>query len=773
MKNLAQGINDFSTTLNPLATTTISSVLNPPTNIVFSASSTTSLTISWSAPAATSSNLPVSRYIIERSFDNYQTSTTTFSATDDTNTFITIENLNPNLVYKFKIRAQNDVLVNGKPTVSLFSNTSTVSTKWLLESPKNFTLVSNVDLTNTVSLKWDALVFTSSDVAEQLDGYEIQWSGQRSYYNSNVPTYVISNSKKVSSNTTTIEVTELYPEINYTFKVRAFNKSGVTTSFSNTVVSKIVEQIINPLTNFNVELSGINKNSKEIIQAVVKFDPPVTNYNINGYEVYWYDSNIIWNEFSKYSLKYAFFENSNSNDYNTLKKIIIDDFIDYYTEIKPRSYTFRIRAVHYIPGSNNYYYLYFPDGFTGLVSLRAYGGSGDYAASNTSLYREIINSQVLTTTMPSVILPLNTNPPRVNGVGVEVTSFTSATVKWRPPETYQPFNEYYVSVSRDNTFPNGQSGTSEVTLSNSTTSTEWVGLEGNVTYYFRIGIKNIYDNVIYYETVAQVTTLTLYRPDNFSINPPASDPVLSQLIHHDRKVDETDNCFKVTMVSSTSYDVEILRPIELFHDISIPGNWGGNIKITIDNNWNINMSFNTPNGWRNNNQWIYGRLAFQSGNLQEESDGDGSGQEYTRNLYYNNDTTYSNRYNKNIRRDFQVKSFRQGSRPRNFSASISGAVTGSDPSFVGTMTRRFTGNNPPGPDERYFLNNPDDNSIYVLRYQVFLQGYYAGTARKDLMVVLSGNLKVTLPGYKKIDTGYVYGYSKCQAGLGDCWLDFC
>ncbi len=273
MKNLAQEINDFSTTSNSLVTTS-SSLLNPPTNIVFYANSTTSLTISWTAtpwllfgraciPAPTSSVLQVSRYIIERSFDNFQTSITSQTA----NTSITIQNLNPDLTYKFKIRAQNDVLVNGKPTLSPNSNTFTTSTKWVLESPKNLTF-SKFDLTNTIILKWDALVFTTDNEDEKLDGYEIIWSGQISY--PNIPTYFVNDSKKVSRNITTIAITELYPGIDYTFKARAFNKSGVTTSFSNTVLPKI-DPIINLPTNFNVDGGVTYVSNTPFPRAVVTF----------------------------------------------------------------------------------------------------------------------------------------------------------------------------------------------------------------------------------------------------------------------------------------------------------------------------------------------------------------------------------------------------------------------------------------------------------------------------------------------------------------------
>ena len=373
--------------------------------------------------------------------------------------------------------------------------------------------------------------------------------------------------------------------------------------------------------------------------------------------------------------------------------------------------------------------------------------------------------------MPLQKINLNTDPPRVNKIDVEVISFKRAIVRWSRPDTYQPFNEYYLSVSRNNDFPDGdmdlEDGTNNATVDKLTTSYIWDNLEKNTTHHFRIGVKNIYDNVINWSTVPAVITPISYKPKNMTkivdirlrSDEYGYNTIVSPL-HHVRTVDEDDNCFKVKVNSesdgTTSYEVEILRPIELFHNVSIPGTWGGDIKVTIDDKWNINMSFNTTDGWRQNNQWIYGRLFFQSGNVQRESSAaPGLEKEtvYTRrisfindNNYYTNDVTDSNK-------DILLKAFRKGDQSRYFSTGIGSSGT-SD------LTKTFRGNKSPGPNEKYYLNDPDDKSIYVLRYQVIIQGYYAKTPRDDNIIVLSGDLKVKLPGEKKkrVDDELLSGY---------------
>lgn len=258
-----------------------------------------------------------------------------------------------------------------------------------------------------------------------------------------------------------------------------------------------------------------------------------------------------------------------------------------------------------------------------------------------------------------------------------------------------------------------------------------------------------------YNSYIQVLpTVTAYNFNDY-YNIQSTDHVM----HHWRTLDASHDCFRVTVNSPTSYNVEIVREIKLFHDLSISGRWGGNIIITINKNWGINMSFNTPNGWIQNNQWIYGRLWFQSGDVVREStrprnqygvDIYERESTYTRSCYYTNDATYSNNVSyKNV----VLQPFRfGGDSNKNFSHSV-----GSE-NFP-TSVRTFTGNNPPNSNEQYYLNDPGTNSIYVLRYQVFLQGYYDRTPRDSMIVLMSGDLKVKLPGYKNESLGEIYSYT--------------
>ncbi len=44
----------------------------------------------------------------------------------------------------------------------------------------------------------------------------------------------------------------------------------------------------------------------------------------------------------------------------------------------------------------------------------------------------------------------------------------------------------------------------------------------------------------------------------------------------------------------------------------------------------------------------------------------------------------------------------------------------------------------------------------MLRYQAFIQGYYGGAPTNDMMILLSGDIEVKLPGFQKSDPGYYY-----------------
>lgn len=217
--------------------------------------------------------------------------------------------------------------------------------------------------------------------------------------------------------------------------------------------------------------------------------------------------------------------------------------------------------------------------------------------------------------------------------------------------------------------------------------------------------------------VAQVSPLLPYAPDYQS----------SQTIHHWRMLDEDDKCFRITN-QQNSYNVEILRDIVLSHDVSIPARWGGNIKVTINKNWGITMSFSTPDGWIQRNQWVYGFLKFSSGD-NTASTMNGSccgvgGAVYSRNLFFYSDDDINYR-----EEAVDLKAFRQGDGPQNVYQQI---------------------NTPNLSSSIKILRNVDSetNSICVLRYKAYIQGYYAGQPTNNMTIYISGNLNVKLPGYK-------------------------
>jgi hypothetical protein len=161
------------------------------------------------------------------------------------------------------------------------------------------------------------------------------------------------------------------------------------------------------------------------------------------------------------------------------------------------------------------------------------------------------------------------------------------------------------------------------------------------------------------------------------------------------------------------------------------------------------MSFNTPDGWIQNNQWIYGRLWFKSGNVTAESTASVQNESnYLRRVFYTNDAKYVH-VDSNDYTVADLCAFRERDGNKNFSKGIS---SGTPP----TVKKIFTGSNPPKKDDRYYVNNPNNNSIYVLRYQAFIQGYYGGAPTNDMMILLSGDIEVKLPGFQKSDPGYYY-----------------
>lgn len=502
--------------------------LGSPTNIDFSAnqSSPTSLTVNWKAPAPVAPrNITVSRYFIEGSINNFES----VILSQTSNTFITIDNLDPNANYTFRIRSQNDELVNGNPTLSPWSNIFTVSIKkWLLESPKNFKLESKIDLTNTVNLKWDRLTSDDSNIhggAGKIAGYEIKWSGQIVYSSLPPIAVLVDDSKKISLTSSTdteltllASISNLYPGINYTFKVRAFNQSGVTTSWSNITNVKI-EPIIPDSLDFDITASKSDTSS----QATLSWIKPVTNYNIDAYEVYWYDSYTPWNTENIPYYHYAFkrFESQNvPTNSNGKLSVSINNFINFSKTNKPFSYTFRLRAVSYVPSNPNYPYnvnrgIIIPGGYSNIQLLAEW-----YVIA--PFYDLIIINQP---TMQKKVIKVEDTIsilPIVNNFSINTSDIANlrVTINWVEPDTDLPF-DYNISWSTNTDFINDPNQTNTRLFPKGTTSAIISDLMSNRVYYFKIGIPYyLKDNVITWSITKKIYTLIRMPevPEKFNFN---------------------------------------------------------------------------------------------------------------------------------------------------------------------------------------------------------------------------------------------------------------
>lgn len=59
-------------------------------------------------------------------------------------------------------------------------------------------------------------------------------------------------------------------------------------------------------------------------------------------------------------------------------------------------------------------------------------------------------------------------------------------------------------------------------------------------------------------------------------------------------------------------DVWINSPLEINHNVSIPGMWGGIIQTKIDTNWNITVTYTSPDEWLYKNQQTYGWMKIET-----------------------------------------------------------------------------------------------------------------------------------------------------------------
>jgi hypothetical protein len=308
------------------------------------------------------------------------------------------------------------------------------------------------------------------------------------------------------------------------------------------------------------------------------------------------------------------------------------------------------------------------------------------------------------------------------------------------------------------------------------------------------GSEGRYTEISYKITISENTNQLL--SPNSSYIPPSfvRYPTSSQNMHHIYSLDESDKCFKITPSSDTSntavppfkkYDVEMLRDyIELRHNVSMPArSWGGTIIVRISKNWEITVRFVTPDGWRENNQWTYGRLWFQSGDDMMVSDAAIPGQSvYTSDVFYPNNN-YRNRQADLAsppRTTVEVKAFRRSDDGRSDGDvyRVNVAITGGALQSSTKQFRDYTRKIGPFTWDKWYLHertniydiptidSSDFDSIYILRYQALLEGYYAGTRRDEMRIHVSGDIRMKLPGNSGSSYNVInYGNGYTGAGI--------
>ena len=296
------------------------------------------------------------------------------------------------------------------------------------------------------------------------------------------------------------------------------------------------------------------------------------------------------------------------------------------------------------------------------------------------------------------------------------------------------------------------------------------------------GSQGMYTSISYFIMISKnynqlLNPLNSYIPPSFVRYPRSS-----QNMHHIYSLDESDQCFRVTSSPDTSdtaispfqkYNVEMLRDyIELRHDVSIPdGSWVGTIIVTISKNWNITMRFVTKDGWRENNQWIYGRLWFKSGDDMMNSNAVIPGESV-----YTSDVLYPNNNIRNIQvhlvsppnTTIEVEAFSDGDVYNVNVALAGGELQSSTKPFRDYIRRQG-----PFTVDKWYLHERTNiydiptidssafDSIYILRYQALLEGYYGGTRRDNMRIHISGDIRMKLPGnsgssYNVINSGNGY-----------------
>jgi hypothetical protein len=184
-------------------------LINPPENLDYTVISSSKIKLTWEDTSEDETG-----FIIERKIGEAGTYENIGSASKNATAY-EVAGLNSYLIYYFRIKAYNPGI-----TADSFSNELMVSLK-MPNTPAITELKSISD--STVIIKWD-------DNSENEDGYIIFRARENS------GTYI--KVADLDKNSTKYTDDNLSSDTNYTYKIRAYNKSGYKTSMSKSIKTK-------------------------------------------------------------------------------------------------------------------------------------------------------------------------------------------------------------------------------------------------------------------------------------------------------------------------------------------------------------------------------------------------------------------------------------------------------------------------------------------------------------------------------------------------------
>lgn len=81
------------------------------------------------------------------------------------------------------------------------------------------------------------------------------------------------------------------------------------------------------------------------------------------------------------------------------------------------------------------------------------------------------------------------------------------------------------------------------------------------------------------------------------------------------QINNTNVYFKeLTVIDNPAGDVDVYinAPLQIYHNLTIPGKWGAGIITKIDTNWNITVTYAASDRWPRHEFDVYGMIKIET-----------------------------------------------------------------------------------------------------------------------------------------------------------------